>query len=63
MMDDEYLELEKENNKLIEVAQRAKGTSDKLERIVYGPGSGGAAAAKGKKTMRKRRIANGKIVD
>jgi len=36
MLDDEYLELEKENNKLAEVAQRAKGTSDKLERIVYG---------------------------
>jgi hypothetical protein len=36
MMDEEYLELEKENNKLTEVAQRAKGTSDKLERIVYG---------------------------
>ena len=35
-MDKEYLELEKENNKLSEVAQKAKGTSDKLEKLVYG---------------------------
>lgn len=68
MMDEEYLVLEKENDKLTEVAQRAKGTSDKLERIVYGPGAGSAAAkgggTQGKKTRKRRAaVTNGRMMD
>ena len=33
----EYMSVEKENAKLKEIAIKAKGTSNKLEKLVYGP--------------------------
>jgi len=36
-MGNEYASVERENAKLKEIAIRAKGTSTKLEKIVYGP--------------------------
>ena len=36
-MEKEYASVERENAKLKEIAIKAKGTSSKLEKIVYGP--------------------------
>ena len=54
-MEEEYSQLEQENNRLQEIAYKAKGTSMKLEKIVYGiPGNPSKSFTSFKKSKRRK---------